>query len=307
MKFKKPFCLALLCLVPIILIFTLASCNSFSETEYAIVGEGLTSDIFIYDQYENSTVKITGSEKMPAQLIIPEKIDGMTVVEIGESAFANNTGLLYLEFPSQNIKLGRGFCAGSMSLIAINFSGAVSLIPDNAFDGCVNLARVEGMENVTSIGEQAFADCITLSGITISDKLTEIKNEAFRGCTALSRITIPSSVTFIGESAFWGCEGLVAADIECSAEVPQYCFLSCLSLTSVKLGDGVTAIKEEAFRNCFNLYSLEIGKNCKNIGEYAFYGCDSLTEINFTDNKNITIGEGNESLNGNNQPSGEEN
>ena len=298
MKSKKLFCLALACLVPIILTFILASCNSFSETEYAVVAEGLTFDIYIYDQYENSTVRITGIDGMPKHLIIPEKINGMTVVEIGERAFAENDTLIYLELPKGNIKLGKGFCSDSIALTGINLSGSVNIIPENAFENCANLARIDGTDQLAAIESQAFAGCSSLPSLAIPETLTSIGTEAFRGCTALSRIRIPSAVTSIGESAFWGCDGLAVAEMLCSAEVPQYCFLGCTSLTSVKIGDNVTAINDEAFRNCRALYSVEIGKDCRSIGDYAFHACDQLTEVVFADKASVSIGEGNESLNG---------
>ncbi len=300
MKQKKLHCLALLCLSLITLPFAFASCNSFSETEYAIIAEGLTSDNFIYDQYENSTVRITGVENTPAQLVIPEEINGMEVVEIAEDAFAYNEKLLYLEFPKGSIKLGKGFCAGSQALICVNFSDSVTAIPEIAFEGCINLTLIEGTAGFTAIGSQAFAGCSSLASIGFPETLASIGDEAFRGCTALASIKLPSSVTSVGGSAFWGCSGLAEVDFACNADIPEYCFLDCNSLTSVKIGDSVTAIKEEAFRNCRSLYSIEIGKNCKNIGDYAFHACDSLTEIRFADKNGISIGEGNESLgNGN--------
>ncbi len=298
MKLKKLLCLALACLVPIVLIFLLASCNSFSETEYAVVGEGLTFDIYTYDQYENSTVRITGVDNMPRHLIIPEKINGMTVVEIAEEAFADNDTLLYLELPKGNIKLGSAFCSGSLALTGINLSGSVSVIPENAFENCSNLTRVDGMDQVTVIESQAFAGCSALPFLDIPETLTAVGAEAFRGCTSLARIRIPASVTSVGESAFWGCDALAVAEMLCSADIPEYCFLGCASLTSVKIGDNVTAVKDEAFRNCRALYSVEIGKGCKAIGDYAFHACDQLTEIAFADKSGVSIGEGNESLNG---------
>ncbi|MBQ7354797.1 MAG: hypothetical protein IJW62_04675, partial [Clostridia bacterium] len=101
--------LLLICLA----LTALSSCTGFSETEYAIVSENnISSEGFIYDKYENSTIKITGIENTPAVLVIPEAIDGMQVVEIGDSAFEGNDVLIYLELPKSNIKLGRGFCSG---------------------------------------------------------------------------------------------------------------------------------------------------------------------------------------------------
>ncbi len=286
-------CLSLCTALP-----ALASCNSFSDTEYAIVSESnVSSDGFIYDKYENSTVKITGIENMPALLTIPSEIDGMPVVEIGDSAFENNDMLLYLKLPSSPIKLGKRFCSGCISLVSVDLAGSVSSLPLGAFEECRNLAMIEGMSAVTEIGDQAFAGCSALAHIKISDSLTSLGNEAFRGCTSLSSVTLPETLTFLGESIFWGCENLVRAEVNGSAEIPKYAFLNCTALTEVIIGDSVESIDEEAFRSCRALYTVRFGKKVNNIADYAFHACDSLTEITFSGSKDeITVGDGNESL-----------
>lgn len=290
---------ATLLLVLCIAMTAFASCNSFSETEYAIVSENnISSDgIFIYDKYENSTVRIKGIENAPKTLVIPEQIDGMAVVEISDSAFAGNDTLIYLELPKTAIKLGRGFCSGCVSLMGVNLSGSVTSIPDNAFEECANISLIEGADNVTDIGSQAFAGCSSLARFNMPKNLVSIGAEAFRGCSSLACVTLPETLTSVGESAFWGCEGLVSVTWNSSASVPQYCFLYCTRLASVTLGDNIEIIGEEAFRSCFSLYSINFGKNVKEIGNYAFHACDQLTDITFANKKNeIIIGEGNDSL-----------
>lgn len=277
----------------------LASCNSFSNTEYAVVSEGIISaDGFIYDKYENSTVRITGIENMPLLLKIPAEIDGMPVVELYESAFADDGTLLYLELPTDtNIKLGKRVFSGCTSLVTVNFAGSVSSIPLGAFEDCRNLTTIEGLSAVTEIADQAFASCSALAYIKIPGGLASLGAEAFRGCTSLSSVTLPETLTYLGESAFWGCESLAKAEVNGSCELPKYAFLNCTMLADITIGDKVTAIGEEAFRGCISLYSVKIGKGVTNIGSYAFHACDALTETVFSGKReNITIGEGNEAL-----------
>ena len=277
---------------------SLTSCNSFTDTEYAIVSENhISKEGFVYDKYENSTVRITGIEDMPLLLTIPEEIDGMKVVEIGESAFEGNQMLLYLKLPSTDIKLGKRFCSGCSSLVAADLSNSVKSLPLGAFEECRNLSMVAGAEAITEIGSQAFASCTSLSDLTVSDSLVSIGDEAFRGCTSLTSMTLPDTLTFIGESAFWGCENLAKITVGGSPAIPKYAFLDCIALSQVILGDNVESIDEEAFRNCRALYSITFGKNLSSIASYAFHACDSLTEVVFKGDKNkVNISEGNESL-----------
>lgn len=298
MKHGLPIRAAALCLILCTILPALISCNSFSDTEYAIVSEGnISSDGFIYDKYENSTVKITGIESMPVLLTIPAEIDGMPVVEIGDSAFAGDQTLLYLEFPSADIKLGNRFCSGCTSLASVDLADSITSIPPGAFEECKDLSMVDGTSAITEIGSQAFASCTALAYFKISDKLTSLGDEAFRGCTSLASLNLPETLTFIGESAFWGCENLVKVSVKGSAEIPKYAFLDCISLTEITLGENIESIGEEAFRNCRALYTVRFGKNLKSINSYAFHACDSLTETVFDGNKDkISIAEGNEAL-----------
>lgn len=297
MKLKKIHRTVLIALALVLALPLFAACNSFSDTVYAIVSENnVSADGFIYDKYENSTVRITGMESIPAVLKIPSEIDDMPVIEIGDSAFADSTTLLYLELPESEIKLGKSFCSGCVALLAVKLSDSVTRIPENAFENCRDLSVIEGASRVTEIAAQAFAGCSSLAFFKISDITVSIGNEAFRGCSSLASVELPKTLTYLGDSAFWGCESLVTATVNCSADIPTYCFLNCNALTEVIIGDKVKAIGEEAFRSCRSLYSISAGKNLKTVGDYAFHACDSLTEISFTDKSSVTVGEGNEAL-----------
>ncbi|MBQ9085263.1 MAG: leucine-rich repeat domain-containing protein, partial [Clostridia bacterium] len=51
------------------------------------------------------------------------------------------------------------------------------------------------------------------------------------------------------------------------------------SLTSVDIGDSVTAIGYGAFEGCSNLTNIDIPDSVTNIGDYAFNYCTSLASI----------------------------
>ena len=298
MKHFKKLRAAAILLCSLTLLSVLPACNSFSDTEYAVVSEGnISADGFIFDKYENSTVRITGLDSSPRTLEIPEEIEGMPVVEIAECAFENNDKLLYLKLPKGNIKLGKRFCSGCVALMVVDLSGSVTALPASAFEGCVNLSVVYGMSSVTEIGDQVFADCTSLASFKTPADLQSIGAESFRGCTSLASIELPETLTSIGESAFWGCSSLAVAIINGNASLPRYAFLNCISLSEIVLGDNVEAIGEEAFRGCSALYTFRAGKNFKTVADYAFHGCDKLTEISFAgDTGKITVGDGNEAL-----------
>ena len=121
-------------------------------------------------------------------------------------------------------------------------------------------------------------------------------------------MVIPDSVTTIGGGAFsytayfnnqenWENgvlyigKYLIAADSAISAEyaikddtllIGNAAFGGCSGLTSVVIGENVTAIGDYAFDGCGNLASVVIGENVTSIGEDAFWGCGNLTSVYYT-------------------------
>ena len=143
--------IAALCIMLLTIFPMLTGCNSFSETEYAIVSEGnMSADGFIYDKYENSTVRITGMDSVPLLLTIPAEIDGMPVVEIADSAFEGNDNLLYVKFPKGKIKLGERVFSGCISLVTADLSDSVTSLPLGTFEECRNLTVIEGLSTTAT-------------------------------------------------------------------------------------------------------------------------------------------------------------
>ncbi len=61
--------------------------------------------------------------------------------------------------------------------------------------------------------------------------------------------------------------------------IMYYAFKSCVSLTSVTIGNSVTTIGSYAFEDCSGLTSITIPNSVTSIGSYAFGECSGLTSI----------------------------
>ena len=216
-----------------------------------------------------SEIIITGYEgEQPANMILPEKINGISVTSIGGSAFF-----------------------GCRILRSVTIPDSVTSIGSSAFSDCSRLTSVTIPEGVTSIGNSAFSDCSSLTSVTIPNSVTSIGSYAFSDCSSLTSVTIPNSVTDIGNFAFRACSSLTSVTIsEGLTSISWGLFYDCSSLTSVTIPDSVTSIGSFAFRSCSSLTDLTIPEGMINISEGAFRGCDSLTSVTIP--VNCELGEG---------------
>ena len=104
------------------------------------------------------------------------------VVNIGDDAFANISGLTSVKIPSTVKRIGR-----------------------DAFRNCSNLHSVNMSKGVDSIGYGAFYDCGALTSVKIPSSVTRIEDYAFARCRGLNSVVISSTMTRIGRKAFEDC------------------------------------------------------------------------------------------------------
>ena len=167
----------------------------------------------------------------------------------------------------------------------ITFYGEVTSIGASAFRDCSNLTSVTIPDNVTTIGKYAFEDCGSLTSVTIPDNVTTIGEYAFEYCGSLTSVTIPNSVTTIGEGAFKGCKGELIINSKIietnytSSNYPSKGWLRGAEFTSLTIGDSVNSIGNWVFWGCESLTSVTIGNNVTSIGSQAFEECCSLTSV----------------------------
>ena len=147
--------------------------------------------------------------------------------------------------------------------------------------GCKSLTNINIPNSVTNIGDSAFAGCKSLTSINITDGVTNIGNGAFSGCKSLTKIIIPSSVVNMNGNPFSGWNGDLHNESKAFVYERQVLFnIDKTTLiayrskkTSYNIPNGVTNIGDKAFYGCESLTSIKIPKSVSNIGSYAFSGC----------------------------------
>ena len=169
----------------------------------------------------------------------------------------------------------------------ITFDGPVTAIGNNAFRKCSSLTSITIPNSVTSIESGAFYNCSSLTSITIPDSITSIRLSAFAYCSSLTSITIPNSVTSIGNHAFEGCSSIAEFNGK-FASVDKRCLIvdgvlnsfAPAGLTEYTIPRySVTSIGDYAFYGCSSLTSITIPDSVTMIEQGAFRGCSSLKDV----------------------------
>ena len=181
--------------------------------------ETLTTDDGWNYYNESGQAVINGYSGTLTELVVPEEIDGLTVIAIANQAFKGNTKIKSIDLGSVK-KIGyqafsgctalkeitipktvteagssyyedRGSLDGS-SIETVTFEAGSKTVPNNFAYGCTSLRKVYLPDTVSSIGDRAFAECSNLDEIKSTRTLFTFSAHSFDGCEALddSRFTV---------------------------------------------------------------------------------------------------------------------
>ena len=264
--------------------------------------------------FNPTTGTITKYVESDTVVVIPSKINGVTVETIGHGAF-ERSAVTSVTIPASVTEIGANAFAGCTNLTSVTYGGDWSNLTIQSGNPAVEDAAKDAANEqlfdfefilnntavvvisykgtaadvtipsrykgkpVTMIDHAAFHDNSAVTSVTIPDSVTSISDDAFGFCSQLTNISIPNSVTFIGFSAF----------------------NSCTSLKSITLPSSLSTIQSYAFYNCGNLKTIRIPVSVTSIGNCAFDVCPSLMTVTYPGSKtqwddNITKGSNNDVL-----------
>ena len=223
----------------------------------------------------------------------------------GNGAYVSVDGCLYDKGMTTLI-----CCPGAKS--AYTFPESVTVVGQNAFDGCGALTGIEIPADVEAIGAAAFLSCISLAEINVAEgngayvsvdgclydkgmttliccpgakdavdlpeSVTKIGNDAFDNCRGLTSIALPAAVTEIGSYAFCECSGLTQITLsESLRRIGDLAFIDCVSLARVEIPFGVEELGIQVFDGCVSLKAAVIPESVTSIGRLAFQDCENVT------------------------------
>ena len=218
-----------------------------------------------------------------SNIVIPN-----SVTSIGDSAFEGCNSLGSLVIPNSVINIGKGAFKWCKSLAEVVIPNSVTNIGEFAFCGCSSLAEVVIPNSVTNIGKGTFANCSSLAEVVISDGVTSIGNNAFMSCSSLEYISIPKSVICLNGNPFYLWNGKLEClspnfiyedDVLFNKDKSKIISFRNQKLTLYVIPDGVTSIGDSAFYGCRSLSNIVIPNSVTSIGDSAFKGCKSLGSL----------------------------
>lgn len=244
------------------------------------------TNTFSFDLTTGTITEYNGTDTV---VVIPSKINGVTVTTIGTDAFLG-LNITSVTIPASVTEIGSNAFAGCTNLTSVHYAGDWSNLtiqsgnpavqdaanaplfdfeftPDNTAVIVTNYkyngaaadvtipSRYQG-KPVTTIGHAAFFNSAVTS-VTIPDSVTSISDEAFINCPKLTNISIPNSVTYIGFSAFSSCTSLKSITLPSSLSfISGALFFGCSQLTTIHIPVSVTSIGNNAFADCPSLMTV---------------------------------------------------
>ena len=163
------------------------------------------TNTFYFDETTGTITKYVESDTV---VVIPSKINGVTVETIGHGAFERSAVTSVTIPDSVTAILDRAF-ANCFQLTNISIPNSVTSIGFSAFEHCTSLKSITLPSSLRNISMFLFHNCSQLTTIHIPDSVLSIQDYAFGNCTRLETIRIPVSVTSIGNCAFDVCPSLM--------------------------------------------------------------------------------------------------
>ena len=221
-------------------------------------------------------------EKPNIAFVMDEDLSTKPTEEELKEAFVDEWGVKYSKDRRKMLKVPRELSG------AYSVKEGTRIICDEAFWWCESLPDIVIPTSVTSIGDSAFSWCRSLSEIVIPSSVTSIGDRAFEDCSSLKYISIPKSVIGLNGNPFAEWKGKLEClspnfvyedDILFNKDKSRIISFRNQNIRSYVIPSSVTSIGDYAFWYCDSLSEIVIPSSVTSIGDHAFSDCYSLSEI----------------------------
>ncbi len=270
-----------------VMVFGIFACAPFTVSARTKSGD------FFYEEVYEGMIEISGYEGKSSHLVIPETIDGKTVIGIygirfneyikkvtlpdtviylDYGAFENNPNLNEIKMSRNIVQIEASVFENTPLLKNQNYwDGGILYIDEYLITANSGLRDVKVKENTRLIADNAFQSVRTLRTIKFNDSLLYIGKRAFSYCNNLTSIELPDSIVYCGEGAFDICEKVEKIKISASmVYLSDYLFSSCKSITTIDIPENIEYIGKSVFKACYKLNTINLPDKYVEIDEDAF-------------------------------------
>ena len=267
--------------------------SKFTYLDYYILNDGESEYVIEKSGYSGIIKAYLGND---TNLVVPEEVNGVTPVSIGENCF-RNSNIESIALPDTvNNLLSHSFYRCD-KLSNINLSN-IKYIGKEALSGCSSLTQDAELSSVeyidekglagtyfktinlpecTNVGASAFEGC-TAQEIVLK-KTTKLGAKTFYNCTNLETIYIPQTTSFGGCSGCTNLKTVFAPTAKSiNADIPSNATIYCSDeLTSVSFP------KEYADYKCTivapeSTYGLNVADLNGHKNSYIYINCDEIAQ-----------------------------
>ncbi len=276
--------------------------DDWVETRYVASSMMLVQDEFTVSNYTLSKYSGVGYNTEDGYTVedgVLKIPDDLNVMYIGEEAFKDNDNIKKLVIPSSVVDIRpRAFlnCTALEEVYFVSTSkqpiadADVAMIYENAFEGCVNLKKIDFSNAKTvTVAQNCFAGCANLTEVVDMPSIGTMHHRAFAN-TGLTSVDL-TGLHMSGRYVFEGCTELKSVKTGKFTAIGAYMFNGCSSLMNGIDEEGnltdtllinTTKVGEGAFYDCVNLKGVTFNADGVDVGALAFKNCGKNLDAAFT-------------------------
>ncbi len=197
-------------------------------------------------------------------------------IHTGESELVNQNGFLFMTYDYNGKNYLVGYNGNETKLVLPeNFNGESYDIYQNTFSYCYSLTEIVIPDCVSSIGKSAFSFCYSLRSISVGSGVTNIDESAFLDCKSIKFVNIDNLESW--------CNIWFEHEYSNPLYLKSNLYLNNQLITDLVIPDGVTEIGNYTFYGLNSITSVYIPSSVTCILKYAFQDCRNLTDVIISD------------------------
>lgn len=221
-------------------------------------------------------------------LVVPERIDGLMVTEIGDGAFAGLLRVREIDLPSSVVRIGAGAFVNCIDLRRLRFPTGLKDGDPSWLIGCERLEDVVLPGAATSFSED-FLSSFLPKRVMLGAKARRFAAPD-RWAPVLREFAIDADNPWLSTdgTCLYGRDGkkLLSVVVHRSVcdvadgceEIARKAFADDVELKSANFPDSLVQIGASAFAGS-GLIRLEVPESVRSIGSRAFSRCDDLRDV----------------------------